>query len=217
MQHVLFGKIVRLLRGTLAAGEKSLDAILRPFEQTAVISARRTESRLIARLAGLDRSRNDPFFIEPRAVRTFHHHRENRLRLERVLPRRQRLMRIAIQLAIHGAHHPKRVRVEAHPDVQAVLFDAIAGVGIAAARALAAETPAELIDGDVVMRREPIGGGHRAGAATEDCDSHSVPPKRGGGGGGGGVRGNCWSPPSSPPPHPPPPSPTPHHLAYNFS
>ena len=48
------------------------------------------------------------------------------------------------------AHHAEGVAIETCPDVKAMLFDAMAERGVAAARALAPQAPAHLIHGDVV-------------------------------------------------------------------
>src|SRR4051812_43008781 len=48
--------------------------------------------------------------------------------------------------AVDLPHRAKRVFVSAEPDVQPMLFDAAAGLEVATARALAAQSPALLVD-----------------------------------------------------------------------
>ncbi len=71
-------------------------------------------------------------------------------RLEGRVPRRQRRLGRAPELLVALLHRVERVVVEAEPDVQAVLEDAVGHRALAAARALAAEPPAGLVDGDLV-------------------------------------------------------------------
>src|SRR6185312_15450491 len=75
-------------------------------------------------------------------------------RLERFVPRAERIRRAPQaerdEILVAAADAAEGIVVEAGPDVQAVLLDARAHGQVPPARALAAETPAELIDGDLV-------------------------------------------------------------------
>jgi hypothetical protein len=79
-------------------------------------------------------------------------------------------MRIAIQLGIAFAQYLESVLIEAHPDVEAVLLDAI--VGAATGSALAAEAPSGLINGDVklplMLRPREFESGGDSSTATAD-------------------------------------------------
>ena len=101
--------------------------------------------------------------------------------LEGVVPMGQRRAGWAAEFGVHGAHHREGVVVPAHPDVQAVFFDAV--MLAAAAGALAAQAPAQLIDGDGLVAAAPvcgvrqrIGGSQRRRAAAQDhellCGGH---------------------------------------------
>jgi hypothetical protein len=84
-------------------------------------------------------------------------------------------LRIAIELRVAIAHQPKRIFVEAEPDVQSVLLDA---PGRTAARGtLAAQSKALLVNGHLVAPFELgagqlEGGGHRGATATDDRNSN---------------------------------------------
>ena len=103
--------------------------------------------------------------------------------LERVVERRDR-PGCASELGVRGAEHPERVVVEAPEAVEPVLLDPI--VLATPARALAAEAPPLLVDGDLVLFR-PVGLARdleRCGKATEptaknrDSLSFQFPPLR---------------------------------------
>ncbi|OLE36556.1 MAG: hypothetical protein AUG48_07010 [Actinobacteria bacterium 13_1_20CM_3_68_9] len=68
--------------------------------------------------------------------------------LEGILEGRQRRAARPAELLVGVAHEPERVVVEAEPDVKPVLLDPGASRLVAAARALAAEPPTGLVDGD---------------------------------------------------------------------
>ncbi len=80
------------------------------------------------------------------------------------------------ELGIGVAHEAEGVVVEAEPDVEAVLLDAVGDFRVATAGALAAVAPAELVDGDVVALAQLLRGGqlegrgHPSDATAEDCD-----------------------------------------------
>ena len=99
-----------------------------------------------------------------------------RVRPERLVPGAQRRALWAAESTVAVLHEAERVVVEAAPDVQAVLLDTVRDGGIAPARTLAAEPPADLVDSDVQRRaqlsgrREVVGSAHGAGAAAEDRD-----------------------------------------------
>src|SRR5512132_2344191 len=76
-------------------------------------------------------------------------HDEQARPLEGVLDRADRARRVARELVVALAQQPEGVVVEAQPDVQAVLLDAL--MRAAPAGALAAESPAELVDGDALV------------------------------------------------------------------
>ena len=100
--------------------------------------------------------------------------------LEGVVEARERSARRPSELLVGVAHQPERVVVEAEPDVQPVLLDPVGVCGVAAARALAAEAPAELVDRHLEalaqLRRggQLEGGGHAADATAEH--GHLVRP-----------------------------------------
>ena len=104
-------------------------------------------------------------------------------RVEGVAPGAQRSVGGAVELLVDAADDVEGVLVEAEPDVEAVLLDALGGVGgsdlPAPAGALAAQPPAQLVDGDVVAlaqlgrRCQLEGGGQTARSATKD--RHSPP------------------------------------------
>jgi hypothetical protein len=77
--------------------------------------------------------------------------------VERVETVVQLAQRAFLQLAIAAVHQPEGVLVEAEPDVQAVLLDA--PFGRPAARALAAQAPAALVDRDGVAVAQLLRGG----------------------------------------------------------
>src|SRR5262249_10267350 len=89
----------------------------------------------------------------------------------RVTPVAERAALVALrQFLVALAHHPEGVVVEAQPDMQAVLLDA--SMVAAAGRALAAEAPALLIDGDLVAAAVfgvgKLPGRRHGGAASSD-------------------------------------------------
>ena len=94
--------------------------------------------------------------------------------LERVVEARERGAGLAAELRVGVAHQPEGVVVEAEPDVQPVLLDPVRVSRVAAARPLAAEPPAELVDGDRVACAQLRGGGQlesrgeAADAAAQD-------------------------------------------------
>ena len=90
--------------------------------------------------------------------------------LERVLERGQRLARRAPELLVGVAHEAEGVVVEAEPDVQPMLLDSVRDGRVAAARALAAHAPAELIDGDLVALAQ-LGRGGQLERGCEAADS----------------------------------------------
>ena len=96
--------------------------------------------------------------------------------LEGLVPGGERLAGLALELLVGAPHDPEGVLVEAEPDVQPVLLDPHVVVGVAPAGALAAEAPAELVDGDVVLlaellgARQLIGGDDGGNASAEDGD-----------------------------------------------
>ncbi len=59
----------------------------------------------------------------------------------------------AIQFSVAVFNLPKGVIVKAEPIMQAMFFDAVEGMGVcvASGSAFSAESPAELVDGDVVL------------------------------------------------------------------
>jgi hypothetical protein len=86
----------------------------------------------------------------------------------------------AAERLVAFAHDRKGVVVPAEPDVQAVLLDALAVGRVAAAGSLAAEAPAELIDGDLEVVL-PVGGlgqgpGGRDGADASAEDGDAAAP-----------------------------------------
>ena len=89
--------------------------------------------------------------------------------MEGLVERGERLARRAPELLVGISHQPERVVVEAKPDVQAVLLDAVALGGVASARALAPEPPAELVDGDLeALAQRGCGGELEGGAQAAD-------------------------------------------------
>ena len=99
-------------------------------------------------------------------------------RQQRLAPRPDRRLRVgrrAVELLVALAQQPEGVLVVAEPEVQAVLLDA--AVHAAAARALAAEPPAALVDGDRLdlllpaRLAQPPGGRQPGHAAAEDGDA----------------------------------------------
>ncbi len=94
--------------------------------------------------------------------------------MERLPPRAQRMADRAVHLVVAGPDHVEEVLVEAEQQVQAVLFDA--AVRPAAGRALPSETPAHLIDRDVVpvaqggIGGQPVDGRERRGPAAQHRD-----------------------------------------------
>ena len=95
---------------------------------------------------------------------------------ESVAPGGQRRAGRAFQARIRFLDHLEGVGVKAEPDVQTVLLDALAHLRIAPAGALAAQAPAQLVDGDGVpvlparLPRQVIGRRHGRHAAAEDGD-----------------------------------------------
>ncbi len=101
-------------------------------------------------------------------------------RLERLLDGGERRVRLAQperrHLLVAVAHQPEGVLVEAAPDMQPMLEDAVALALLAAARALAAEPPAHLVDGHLMrlaqlwIAHDRIGGGDCSHPAADDRD-----------------------------------------------
>ena len=96
--------------------------------------------------------------------------------MEGVAPGAQRGIGGPIELFVDAADDIEGVFVEAEPDVEAVLLDPLCPGDISPpAGALAAQPPAELVDGDVVAlaqlwrRGELEGRGQAACSATKDC------------------------------------------------
>ena len=88
----------------------------------------------------------------------------------------QRVVGRTSQLVVHLAHHPKRVVVEAEPDVEPVLLDAAMLEQVAATGSLAAETPPQLVDGHVVAaRREFKRRGEGAQSSTQNGGTGAGP------------------------------------------
>ena len=86
----------------------------------------------------------------PVTVAVPHHHLV--ARFERVAPGGQRVgLLVARQLRVAAPHDRERVVVAPEPHVQAVLLDPAAAIQVAAARALAAQPPARLVDRDLVL------------------------------------------------------------------
>src|SRR5215831_8017672 len=81
------------------------------------------------------------------------HGREGLARIGEWRPRHEVF---SVDLIVDGADHLEGVLIEAHPEVDAVLLDAVVDVAIATGGAFAAETPTHLIDGDVIALL-PIG------------------------------------------------------------
>jgi hypothetical protein len=77
------------------------------------------------------------------------------VRLEGLLPGRQRRIGRPSELGVDVPHQLEGVLVPAHPDVQAVLLDP--AVLAAPAGALAAQPPAELVEGHALEALAPIG------------------------------------------------------------
>ena len=71
-------------------------------------------------------------------------------RHERLLPRRQRRVGIAIQFRVRPLHDVERVVVEAEQHVQTMLLDALVVIGVSTTRALAAQSPTRLVHRDVM-------------------------------------------------------------------
>src|SRR5262249_43921954 len=88
------------------------------------------------------------------------------------------------QFGVALTDEPKRVLVEPQEDVQTVLFDPRGDLPVATAGALAAEAPADLVDGDRVLLvpARLVGDvpdrGQRADAAAENGDL--LAPRRAG-------------------------------------
>lgn len=57
----------------------------------------------------------------------------------------------ALYLSVTMTEHAESIIIATEPDVESVLFDPLAARRTAAARFLAAEPPAQLVDGDVVL------------------------------------------------------------------
>ena len=74
--------------------------------------------------------------------------------LLRVIPHRERCAGRSRELPVHLAHDGERILVHPAPDVETVLLDPVCDGLVAAARALAAKSPSELVDRDV----ERVGG-----------------------------------------------------------
>ena len=110
-------------------------------------------------------------------------------RRERLLDGGDRLARRAVQLGVRGTQGREGVLVPAEPHVQPVLEDAPVRP-LPSGRALAAEPPAHLVDGDVVLvlpagpGREVVRRRERAHASAQDRDlatdpvTHRRPPSR---------------------------------------
>ncbi len=73
------------------------------------------------------------------------------LPFEGVADCRNRITRRRVQRLQNGAQDGEGVLIEARPDMQPMLLDSLAVVGIAPAGGLAAETPAELVQRDLVF------------------------------------------------------------------
>ena len=95
---------------------------------------------------------------------------------ERVAPGGQRRAGRAVEQLVGATDRLERVVVEAEPDVQAVLLDALPHRRIAPAGALAAEAPALLVHGDLAavlpagLVGQPERRRHRGDAAADDGD-----------------------------------------------
>src|ERR1700689_613567 len=104
--------------------------------------------------------------------------------LEGVLQRGERMRGRSLELCVGFAHYAKGVFVEAEPDMQTVLLDALAlvGVEVAPAGALAPQAPAGLIDGDLeaiaqLGRGQLEGCGDRGRSAAEHGDLGALGPR----------------------------------------
>ena len=111
--------------------------------------------------------------LQPGIFRVAVGHADEIVFLERIFPGRDPAIGIPVEFLVTLPQKPERVFVKAEPDVQPVLFDAVGGT--AARRALAAQPPAELIDGDVEAAlvfgaAELERGGHGGAAATDHGD-----------------------------------------------
>src|SRR5205085_8403376 len=96
--------------------------------------------------------------------------------LEGLVPGGEGLRRLPAELGIATLHQVEAVVVEAEPDVEPVLLDAVPSSFVAAARALSAQAPPELVNGHLEALAPLRGGGELvcrgqgACAATEDGD-----------------------------------------------
>src|SRR6478672_3986837 len=86
-------------------------------------------------------------------------------------------LRLCVQLLVALAQQPERIVVASEPDVQPVLLDTSRRA--AAGRALAAQPPADLIDGDVISALVPGPGQfksrrNRRAAAAYDRDLYGL-------------------------------------------
>src|SRR5262249_43828655 len=114
----------------------------------------------------------------PGAVGAVLDHADHRRRREGITPVRDRARRrVASELAVAVANEPEGVLVEAHPEVKTVLLDPVGRSS--SGRALAAETPAELIHGHLVTSRvlrtgQLERGRDRGAAAAHDGDLYGA-------------------------------------------
>ena len=145
------GVQVRGLEVRMIVGQprRLLEQLLDPADHHLEQLARRRQHAAVARHAGVRREVHRPRDVL--AVRELLREHDVVVRLERVLPRRERRARRAPEQAVRLAQHAKRVLVEPEQDVQPVLLDALLVVGVSPRGALAAEPPAELVDGDLVV------------------------------------------------------------------
>src|SRR5262249_939493 len=98
--------------------------------------------------------------------------------LESFVERGQGISRCSTKLLVAFAHYFERVVVETKPNVQPMFFDSLLALGVAAACALSAKTPALLIDRDLVpaaplgFARQHVcrGNGRHPAAENRDLD-----------------------------------------------
>jgi hypothetical protein len=152
---------------------RALEQLARPAQHDLHDPPRRRQIAALAGLLGVGRELELPGLGAAADVLLEH---EVAVRLPGLVPARERRAAGPRELVVHRLHHRERVVVEPEEQVEAVLLDPIGARRVAAARALAAEPPAQLVDRDVVALA-PAGragqverGGHRAGAAAEDRD-----------------------------------------------